>query len=117
MMTCPECSHQIPEDTTTCLHCGLPFFVNLKNDLASPPDVTTEAITATLDGFAHVAEGQNTLRHWAPLLNAVVELPVLGPVAVSDREGAEGQHHQTVCFAPASLATWFTLFTSRPSHD
>ena len=114
-MTCPGYSRQIPEDTTTCLYCGLSFDVILKRDLVSPLHAVTAATTATLDGFAHVAEGQNTLRHWAPLLNAVVELPVLGPVAVSDREGAEGQHHQTVCFAPASLATWFTLFTSRPA--
>ena len=112
MMTCPECSHQIPEDTTTCPHCGLPFDVILKRDLASPLHAATAATTTAQDGSAHVAEGQNTPRLWNPVLIAVFELPVLGVVTVSHRTSAEGQHH----FAPASLATWFTLFTSRPAH-
>ena len=116
-MTCPGYSRQIPQDTTTCLCCGLSFDVILKSELASPLHAATAATTTTLDGFAHVAEGQNTLRHWAPLLSAVLEFPVLGVVTVSHRAGAERQRHQTVCFAPASLAISFTLQPPPTSHD
>ena len=80
IMTCSECSNQIPEDTTTCSHCGAPVEVEEALVVAGP---TIAASTPEAEKPKQVEEGQDTPKLWNPNLIAVFEFPLLGSAIAS----------------------------------
>ena len=80
LMTCSECSNQIPDDTTTCSHCGAPVEIIATSEAPAVTVHPIEAFTPAPERFEPVKEGEGTPRLWNPTTLAYLTLPILGPV-------------------------------------